>query len=547
VKCVHLLLLITHTHPLFPTAHPSHCTPRTRHSYPFDSRDEATGAPIFGAPVTLPPWDTALPTLLPRVVWAAGGGAVHALAATSDYLHVLALAPNASSWVHVNSTKFESPGCVAWHLAATSLSRPLASSLRMAPQCMAPRDVHTSPLSRTHFFKTSNSSLTTPRKSYAACARWGGLDSIAVVPQPGGKWTVYSTHTSGVSERSTGEIDGHTGWRDTTYYPYGGDGIYRGEMMLTTVVAFDVSNNGVADGFRNVTPAGWTGGLMGLKLGVVRHGGAAVVVAGSHTGLVFAVVDGVNSTSLTSPVAAVDAATSVLFMSTVIGASPVGYPRGAVGSGDNSGGDSSSDDYNGDSDMIIGGENGLHFVTVQSPTEPTGDSRRTERVKERRETSHESPGMAMLLRHAGPVLERGAVLSTGSTPTVSVSDWDNDGLDDVIAGSSEGRVFFTRFNATVGAFEPPIAVTVGHGDDTTDILVQGGYRGDIQGPAESRWGYTAPCVCDWNGDGLPDIISSDNSARVSVHLRCVDLTTHCLWLVARAVSFCSCGSVFSTR
>jgi len=32
-------------------------------------------------------------------------------------------------------------------------------------------------------------------------------------------------------------------------------------------------------------------------------------------------------------------------------------------------------------------------------------------------------------------------------------------------------------------------------------------------------GYTAPFAVDWNEDGLIDIISSDNSARVLVYLR----------------------------
>ena len=42
---------------------------------------------------------------------------------------------------------------------------------------------------------------------------------------------------------------------------------------------------------------------------------------------------------------------------------------------------------------------------------------------------------------------------------------------------------------------------------------------DLQGPAESRWGYTAPTMVDWNSDGLMDLISSDNSARTLLYLR----------------------------
>ena len=40
-----------------------------------------------------------------------------------------------------------------------------------------------------------------------------------------------------------------------------------------------------------------------------------------------------------------------------------------------------------------------------------------------------------------------------------------------------------------------------------------------KGPGESRWGYTAATTIDWNGDGMVDLVSSDNSARTSVYMR----------------------------
>ena len=73
--------------------------------------------------------------------------------------------------------------------------------------------------------------------------------------------------------------------------------------------------------------------------------------------------------------------------------------------------------------------------------------------------------------------------------------------------------------AARGGFRRPVAMQQGDGLSRTEILVQGGYRTDIQGPQEARWGYTAPQVCDWNGDGLPDLVSSDNSALIKVYLR----------------------------
>jgi hypothetical protein len=114
------------------------------------------------------------------------------------------------------------------------------------------------------------------------------------------------------------------------------------------------------------------------------------------------------------------------------------------------------------------------------------------------------------------------VLVTGQTPTVSVADWDGDGFPDLIAGSSEGRIFVARGVALhgEGGFGYPVPLRVGgSGPASAEILVQGGYRTDLQGPGESRWGYTAPCAMDWNGDGLVDLISSDNSARTIVYIR----------------------------
>ena len=73
-------------------------------------------------------------------------------------------------------------------------------------------------------------------------------------------------------------------------------------------------------------------------------------------------------------------------MTSVIEASPISYPRA-----------------DGNDDLLIGGENGLHFVTV---SDDEGSIR---------------------LRHAGPVLQQAAQLVTGQTPTVSVADWDADG------------------------------------------------------------------------------------------------------------------------
>ena len=199
------------------------------------------------------------------------------------------------------------------------------------------------------------------------------------------------------------------------------------------------------------------------------------LVGGSRSGQIYSM----DITNMPEPL--FDADTDMLYEARVIGALPMAYPRAA-----NLGG----------SDLIIGGENGLHYTTVLPGQNAT-----------------------FKLRYAGEVLQRGATLVTGQTPTVSVADFDHDGFKDLIAGTSEGRILFAKGSPAGLGFGNPIPIRVGEGEDQAEILVQGGYRIDIQGPEENRWGYTAPCAVDWNGDGLIDLVSSDNSALTKIYLR----------------------------
>jgi len=175
------------------------------------------------------------------------------------------------------------------------------------------------------------------------------------------------------------------------------DGIYRGTLDIFGLGAFDISPSGAAGNFRTVTPPHWGGGLMGLRIAAltVDVGGVrrSLVVGGSKTGRIYAF-----GAEGSEPVPLADSTTKLLFTSAVIEASPIAYPR-----------------PDGSDDLIIGGENGLHYNNVQTAAAKGGAE-------------------AISLRSAGKVLEEGAVLVTGQTPTVSVADWDGDGSPDIIAG-----------------------------------------------------------------------------------------------------------------
>ena len=439
--------------------------------YPYLGIDNATKVPIFGSPITIPPWDPLLPLLAPSGVWQGENHTVQAAAFTSDYMHLLQLAANGSAWKRLHSWKFKSP------------------------------------------------------------AGWDHIRSPAVMPHTNGSgWRIFVVQSGGNSSRAKGEFLGvdHARWRSNGYQPYAGDGIYRGTLGLRMVRSFEMSTTGEVSNWRNVSPLGWNGGLLGLKLAWSRPLGALLAV--SHTGLVFMIDVEPGNFSRPQPLSDVDS--GALFKARVISSSPLAY---------------------GTDGLILGGENTLHYTRVISSH--TGNDTDEPRYKP----------MASL-QYMGPVLQRSAVLLTGQTPTVSVADWDGDGVVDIIAGSSEGRIFLaagakqkkkqtsyggseenssnvtetraqTNTNKDLGLrFHVPTPLRTGDPiSGGVEVLVQGGYRVDIQGPSESRWGYTAPVACDWNGDGLMDLVSSGTNST-HTYIR-IDTHAHTQWELTETLTF----------
>lgn len=114
------------------------------------------------------------------------------------------------------------------------------------------------------------------------------------------------------------------------------------------------------------------------------------------------------------------------------------------------------------------------------------------------------------------VKQEDAVLYGGSLVVPSLADWDGDGLMDLISGNSVGKILFFKNTGTnhKPAYQDPVALKAGG----SEIHVQPGYREDIQGPQEARWGYVCPMVYDWNGDGLPDVLTGDSRGKFMVYL-----------------------------
>ncbi|MCA9416364.1 MAG: VCBS repeat-containing protein [Candidatus Omnitrophica bacterium] len=103
-------------------------------------------------------------------------------------------------------------------------------------------------------------------------------------------------------------------------------------------------------------------------------------------------------------------------------------------------------------------------------------------------------------------------LKCGALSTPFGVDWDNDGDEDLICGDTAG---FINFIENLGGGDSPKwtkPVRLSAGGET--IRIQAGPNGSIQGPAEAKWGYTAPTVIDWNHDGLLDILTNNIWGKV---------------------------------
>jgi hypothetical protein len=104
------------------------------------------------------------------------------------------------------------------------------------------------------------------------------------------------------------------------------------------------------------------------------------------------------------------------------------------------------------------------------------------------------------------VLQQQAWLNAGALAVISSGDLNGDGKPDLVAGTASGRLWWMQNNGTVAnpAYNAPQAIMAAG----QALVVKAGYRGSVQGPAETRLGHLAPVVTDWTGDSLPDILYS---------------------------------------
>lgn len=163
---------------------------------------------------------------------------------------------------------------------------------------------------------------------------------------------------------------------------------------------------------------------------------------------------------------------------------------------------------------------------------------------------------AETLRFAEPVLlaAGGQMLRVGRRARVCVGDWDGDGRYDLIVGDMTGQAYFVRgrregFAAPQALFSASACDDTGtplthlcprlvhvRADERPELLLgcQAGFVAIFEATAAQGLRcvgtlqaqavpldvgrYAAPTACDWNKDGVPDIISGAEDGRVRLFL-----------------------------
>jgi hypothetical protein len=302
--------------------------------------------------------------------------------------------------------------------------------------------------------------------------------AVGVLPKPGGGVELLFSVSDGSGHPPPGP-----GSRDPAYVPYDGRGIWRGVLAYMSLYA--VSRASLESGPLGVARPALENPRQVLaenrNLTVVNLGPRHTrdIVSGSLFGdMYFYRNRSATGLDLEPKRLAVDTRSNAL-RHPIIRNSPIAYPDPSTGL----------------SGLISGGEGALYWY---------------------RFTGRFSAQAQPVFSDPTPVLEDQASLYAGSLPVPTIVDWDGDGALDIVAGNSEGRILF--FRNCGSSQSPAFASGVPLAAGGRPIHVQPGYKGDIQGPGEARWGYVSTNVIDWNGDSLPDILMGDSLSRHMVFI-----------------------------
>jgi hypothetical protein len=137
--------------------------------------------------------------------------------------------------------------------------------------------------------------------------------------------------------------------------------------------------------------------------------------------------------------------------------------------------------YSGSPDLLVGSENGyIYYVENLREVDPSGVPR---------------------FAPAVPLSQVNPPLKADVLAVPAIGPLGGPGSLALVSGTAAGHVLLSGDLLAPGPFAEVAAIG--------RILPPEPARGSIQGPSEIGWGYTAPCLFDWTGNGLLDIVSSD--------------------------------------
>ena len=112
----------------------------------------------------------------------------------------------------------------------------------------------------------------------------------------------------------------------------------------------------------------------------------------------------------------------------------------------------------------------------------------------------------------GNIFCKGGLIA-GDTLTVPVRvDWTGDGYPDIILGDASGIL-----SLWAGTSDPLVYGKYQNFKTPSGWIRHRPTDGNLQGSHEDAWSYIQPAVYDWDGDGLLDIITNDNEAKLFLY------------------------------
>ncbi len=103
-------------------------------------------------------------------------------------------------------------------------------------------------------------------------------------------------------------------------------------------------------------------------------------------------------------------------------------------------------------------------------------------------------------------------VKSGGLAVPAAGDWDGDGDTDLVVGNTAG---YLELFLNEGSEGTPVFRRAGYlTEPGGPIRIMAGYNGSVQGPCETKWGYTVPTVVDWDGDGKLDVLANSIIGRL---------------------------------